>query len=133
MGLDARGSHEETIREFGLGDEDLAAWRTSGLADDAFVDWLNPRGGMAVLALPIDDKSDSTSASRVLSSPHTSLTNLRRSSGFCRKADSKICLTSCHFVSGITTFGRLVDLLPMFRRSLLLPHVLKCSGHQFSL
>ena len=43
MGLDAPGGHEETIRGFGLGDEDLAAWRASGSADDAFVDWLTDR------------------------------------------------------------------------------------------
>ena len=27
VGVDARGGHEETIRGFGLGDEDVAAWR----------------------------------------------------------------------------------------------------------
>ena len=40
---DAGGGPEETIREFGLGDEDLTAWRASGLADQAFVDWLTDR------------------------------------------------------------------------------------------
>ncbi len=43
VGVDARGGHEETIRGFGLGDEDVAAWRTSGLTEDAFVDWLTDR------------------------------------------------------------------------------------------
>jgi SAM-dependent methyltransferase len=32
-----------TLKAFGLGDEDLAAWRASGLADQAFVDWLTDR------------------------------------------------------------------------------------------
>jgi SAM-dependent methyltransferase len=30
----------ETLRQFGLGDEDLEAWRESGLPDEAFADWL---------------------------------------------------------------------------------------------
>ena len=34
---------EETLREFGLGDEDLDAWRASGLPAEAFVDWLTDR------------------------------------------------------------------------------------------
>jgi SAM-dependent methyltransferase len=33
----------ETLREFGLGDEDLQAWRESGLSGEAFVDWLTDR------------------------------------------------------------------------------------------
>lgn len=33
----------QQLRAFGLGDEDLAAWRRSGLHDDAFVDWLTDR------------------------------------------------------------------------------------------
>jgi SAM-dependent methyltransferase len=33
----------ETIRAFGLGDEDVAAWETSGLRDAEFVDWLTDR------------------------------------------------------------------------------------------
>jgi SAM-dependent methyltransferase len=33
----------ETLREFGLGDEDLEAWRESGLPGEAFVDWLTDR------------------------------------------------------------------------------------------
>jgi hypothetical protein len=37
-----------------------------------------------------DDKSDSTSASRVLSSPQTSSTNLRRSSAFAAKPNQKL-------------------------------------------
>ena len=40
---DAGGGPEETIREFGLGDEDLTVWRATGLADQAFVDWLTDR------------------------------------------------------------------------------------------
>ena len=35
--------HEEALRAFGLGDEDLAAWRDSGLPADAFDDWLTDR------------------------------------------------------------------------------------------
>jgi SAM-dependent methyltransferase len=33
----------ETIRRFGLGDEDVAAWRESRLSEDAFDDWLIDR------------------------------------------------------------------------------------------
>jgi SAM-dependent methyltransferase len=33
----------ETIRAFGLGDEDVAAWQASGLHDAEFVDWLTDR------------------------------------------------------------------------------------------
>jgi SAM-dependent methyltransferase len=33
----------ETLRSFGLGDEDLAAWRASGLPEEGFVDWLTDR------------------------------------------------------------------------------------------
>ncbi|MGH2912277.1 MAG: class I SAM-dependent methyltransferase [Solirubrobacteraceae bacterium] len=33
----------ETLRAFGLGDEDIAEWQDSGLADDAFEDWLTDR------------------------------------------------------------------------------------------
>src|SRR5436190_16646967 len=36
-------THEETLRAFGLGDEDVAAWRASGLDDAEFVDWLTDR------------------------------------------------------------------------------------------
>ena len=35
--------HRRTLEEFGLGAEDLAAWQTSGLPDDAFVGWLTDR------------------------------------------------------------------------------------------
>jgi SAM-dependent methyltransferase len=33
----------ETLREFGLGDEDIEAWGASGLPGEAFVDWLTDR------------------------------------------------------------------------------------------
>ena len=33
----------ETLARFGLGDEDLEAWRSSNLPADAFVDWLTDR------------------------------------------------------------------------------------------
>jgi SAM-dependent methyltransferase len=33
----------ETLRRFGLGDDDLAAWEASGLEADGFVDWLTDR------------------------------------------------------------------------------------------
>jgi SAM-dependent methyltransferase len=33
----------ETLLAFGLGDEDVIAWRDSGLSDDAFDDWLTDR------------------------------------------------------------------------------------------
>jgi SAM-dependent methyltransferase len=33
----------ETLRRLGLGDQDLAAWRNSGLPEDAFDDWLTDR------------------------------------------------------------------------------------------
>src|SRR3954451_9842248 len=33
----------ETLRAFGLGDEDLAAWRASGLGNEAFSAWLTDR------------------------------------------------------------------------------------------
>jgi SAM-dependent methyltransferase len=35
--------HTETMRQFGLGDEDVAEWRASGLGDAEFVDWLTDR------------------------------------------------------------------------------------------
>lgn len=50
---DATSRSAETLAAFGLGDEDLAAWRDSGLPDDAFDDWLTnrvarrPRGSWA--------------------------------------------------------------------------------------
>jgi hypothetical protein len=33
----------EIMRSFGLGEEDVAEWRASGLPDDAFEDWLTDR------------------------------------------------------------------------------------------
>lgn len=35
--------HTALLKSFGLGTEDLAAWQTSGLSDDAFVGWLTDR------------------------------------------------------------------------------------------
>jgi len=35
--------YQETLRGFGLGGEDVAAWRGSGLPEDAFDDWLIDR------------------------------------------------------------------------------------------
>ncbi len=35
--------YPEKLRAFGLGEEDLAAWRESGLAGDAFDEWLTDR------------------------------------------------------------------------------------------
>lgn len=35
--------HQETLRSFGLGGEDLTVWRESSLAEDAFEDWLIDR------------------------------------------------------------------------------------------
>ena len=37
------GSYEDTLREFGLADEDVEAWREARLPDEAFVDWLTDR------------------------------------------------------------------------------------------
>jgi len=39
---DATG-HAGTLKAFGLGDEDLAAWQESGLQEDRFDDWLTDR------------------------------------------------------------------------------------------
>jgi ubiquinone/menaquinone biosynthesis C-methylase UbiE len=39
----ADDTQAETLRSFGLGDEDLAAWKESGLSDEAFDDWLTDR------------------------------------------------------------------------------------------
>jgi SAM-dependent methyltransferase len=36
-------NHLETLRTFGLGDDDLDAWQRTGLPDDAFEDWLTDR------------------------------------------------------------------------------------------
>jgi ubiquinone/menaquinone biosynthesis C-methylase UbiE len=52
------------LRDFGLGDEDLAAWRESGLPEDAFEDWLTdrvarrPAGGRARAVYGADDVHD---------------------------------------------------------------------------
>ncbi len=35
--------HEEILHQLGLGDEDVSAWRASGLGDDAFAGWLADR------------------------------------------------------------------------------------------
>jgi SAM-dependent methyltransferase len=35
--------HVEALRGFGLGEEDLEAWRASGVPDDGFEDWLTDR------------------------------------------------------------------------------------------
>ena len=43
MSDQAANGHAATLRAFGLDDEDLAAWRESGLPDDAFDDWLTDR------------------------------------------------------------------------------------------
>lgn len=62
---DQRSSrHVEALHAFGLGDEDLAAWRDSGLTDDAFDDWLTdrvarrPRGTRARQVYGADDVHD---------------------------------------------------------------------------
>jgi SAM-dependent methyltransferase len=43
--VNGRGENRvsETLRRFGLGDEDLAAWRDSDLPEEAFDDWLTDR------------------------------------------------------------------------------------------
>jgi SAM-dependent methyltransferase len=38
-----KSRYAKTLREFGLGEEDLAAWRESTLPDEAFEDWLTDR------------------------------------------------------------------------------------------
>jgi SAM-dependent methyltransferase len=43
MSADEPQSAEEVLRRFGLGDEDLDAWRESGLPASAFDDWLTDR------------------------------------------------------------------------------------------
>src|SRR3954453_2138591 len=54
----------ETLRAFGLGDEDLAAWRASGLGDEAFSAWLTdrvarkPSGARARATYGADDVHD---------------------------------------------------------------------------
>jgi hypothetical protein len=37
------GRYSERLRAFGLGEEDLTAWRQAGLSDGAFEDWLIDR------------------------------------------------------------------------------------------
>jgi SAM-dependent methyltransferase len=60
----ADDTHSETLRAFGLGDEDLAAWKESGLPDDAFDDWLTdrvarrPSGGRARERYGADEMHD---------------------------------------------------------------------------
>lgn len=41
--MSATNSQAAAIRGFGLSDEDLEAWRSSGLGGDGFVDWLIDR------------------------------------------------------------------------------------------
>jgi hypothetical protein len=43
LGGEATKRDNDTPGAFGLGDEDLAAWRESGLPDEAFVEWLVDR------------------------------------------------------------------------------------------
>src|SRR5919106_1616169 len=40
---DAKSRRAETLAAFGLGAEDLAAWRESGLPEGAFDEWLTDR------------------------------------------------------------------------------------------
>jgi SAM-dependent methyltransferase len=55
------GRDAEALHAFGLGAEDFAAWRESGLPDDAFDDWLtdrvarHPRGSWARQVYGADD------------------------------------------------------------------------------
>jgi SAM-dependent methyltransferase len=43
MGADPPSRVDDTLRSFGLGDDDLAAWEGSGLPAEAFEDWLTDR------------------------------------------------------------------------------------------
>jgi ubiquinone/menaquinone biosynthesis C-methylase UbiE len=43
MGDNESSNDEATLRALGLGEEDLAAWRESGLPQEVFVDWLTDR------------------------------------------------------------------------------------------
>jgi SAM-dependent methyltransferase len=43
MGAEPRSRVDATLRSFGLGDDDLAAWERSGLPPEAFEDWLTDR------------------------------------------------------------------------------------------
>jgi ubiquinone/menaquinone biosynthesis C-methylase UbiE len=55
---------ERVLRDFGLGDEDLAAWQAAGHGDEAFVDWLTdrvarrPEGARARAVYGADDVHD---------------------------------------------------------------------------
>ena len=42
-GVADEDEHAKTLAAFGLGGDDLAAWRESGLSDDRFDDWLTDR------------------------------------------------------------------------------------------
>jgi SAM-dependent methyltransferase len=61
---EATKRHKDTLDAFGLGDEDLAAWRESGLPDEAFVEWLvdrvarRPTGSSARQVYGADDVHD---------------------------------------------------------------------------
>jgi SAM-dependent methyltransferase len=43
VGGSSADAHADALRAFGLGDEDLAAWREAGLADHEFEGWLTDR------------------------------------------------------------------------------------------
>lgn len=64
MDGEATKRHKDTLGAFGLGDEDLAAWRESGLPDEAFVEWLvdrvarRPTGSRARQVYGADDVHD---------------------------------------------------------------------------
>lgn len=64
MASSQRNDPEETLRAFGLGAEDLAAWRDSGRPDDAVEDWLidrvarRPSGSRARAVYGADDVHD---------------------------------------------------------------------------
>lgn len=64
MDGEATKRHKDTLDAFGLGDEDLAAWRESGLPDEAFVEWLvdrvarRPTGSRARQVYGADDVHD---------------------------------------------------------------------------
>ena len=64
MAGEATKRHRDTLDAFGLGDEDLASWRESGLPDEAFVAWLvdrvarRPTGSWARQVYGADDVHD---------------------------------------------------------------------------
>ena len=64
MDGEATKRHKDTLGAFGLGDEDLAAWRESGLPDEALVEWLvdrvarRPTGSRARQVYGADDVHD---------------------------------------------------------------------------